>query len=248
MSERERSAGRAAAAAAAAASAPSASRLPGTPPDEDMAGLLALVGRLLEAHSPDRIAVLLCEELDRREVEAYAMGWRDAAAEYAPALEEALAAAAGRPLRLVDRTPGQAAVIPFPQGFQGPSGPGAGHGDTGEGRTAEREPARGRPNRGRRPRTGVPDRGGEQPGDAEEAKGAKGAEGPAPERSGGSLPEADGTAQPRPQPAFAAKRRTSKVPTIPPLGTVRRPPREPEPPAGTPPGDTPAGDPDRPGP
>ncbi|MEW1546651.1 hypothetical protein [Streptomyces tsukubensis] len=242
MSERERSAGRA---AAAAASAPSSSRLPGTPPDGDLPGLLALVGHLLEAHSPDRIAVLLREELDRREVEAYAMGWRDAAAEYAPALEEALAAAATRPLRLVDRTPGQAAVIPFPQDFQSPSGHAAGPGgpaDTGEGRAAERERARGRTPRGRRSRTGVPD------GDAEEA-GGTGQAGPGGETEG--VPEGDEAAQPRPQPGFAAKSRKSKVPTIPPLsplGTARRPPREPEPPAGSPSGDAPAGDPDHPGP
>ncbi|MGW1276599.1 hypothetical protein ACWD4V_06500 [Streptomyces tsukubensis] len=232
MSERERSAGRA---AAAAASAPSSSRLPGTPSDDDLPGLLALVGHLLEAHSPDRIAVLLREELDRREVEAYAMGWRDAAAEYARALEEALAAAATRPLRLVDRTPGQAAVIPFPQDFQSPSGRTAGHGghgDTGEGRAVERERARGRTSRGHRSRTGVPDGDGEEAGDTGQAGETEGA------------PEGDEAAQPRPRPGFAAKSRKSKVPTIPPLATARRPPREPEPP----PGDAPAGDPDHPGP
>ncbi|AZK95940.1 hypothetical protein [Streptomyces tsukubensis] len=248
MSERERSAGRA---AATAASAPSSSRLPGTPSDGDLPGLLELVGHLLEAHSPDRIAVLLREELDRREVEAYAMGWRDAAAEYAPALEEALAAAATRPLRLVDRTPGQAAVIPFPQDFQSPSGRSTGHGghgghggpvDTGEGRAAERERAGGRTPRAHRSRTGVPDGDGEEAGDTGQAGQA---------RRGGEAeggPEGGAAAQPRPQPGFAAKSRKSKVPTIPPLGTVRRPPREPEPPAETPPGDPPAGDPDHPGP
>ncbi|MFE0426741.1 hypothetical protein, partial [Streptomyces sp. NPDC058953] len=97
---------------------PSGPALPGTPPDDGLPGLLALVGRLLEGHAPAEIAVLLCEELDRREIEAYAKGWREAAAEYGPALEEALAAA--RPLRLVGRTPGQAAVIPFPHDYDSP--------------------------------------------------------------------------------------------------------------------------------
>ncbi|MEU3598810.1 hypothetical protein ABZ714_08780, partial [Streptomyces sp. NPDC006798] len=95
--------------------------LPGEPPADGLPELLALVGRLLEGHAPAEIAVLLREELDRREIEAYAKGWRDASDEYGPALEEALAAA--RPLRLVDRTPGQAAVIPFPYEPHDPGDP-----------------------------------------------------------------------------------------------------------------------------
>ncbi|MGR8008940.1 hypothetical protein [Streptomyces hypolithicus] len=53
--------------------------------------------------------------MDRRELLAYASGWRDAADQYEPALEQARRIAQTRRLRLVGRTPGQAAVIPFPQ-------------------------------------------------------------------------------------------------------------------------------------
>ncbi|QDY78513.1 hypothetical protein [Streptomyces qinzhouensis] len=239
MSERERSAGRV---TATAPSASSSSRLPGTPSDEDLPGVLALVGRLLEAHSPDEIAVLLREELDRREVEAYASGWQDAVAEYAPALEEALAAAAARPLRLVDRTPGQAAVIPFPQDFQSPRG------QTGEGVAADRENPRGRSSRRHRSRAGLPDGDGEEAGEAGKAGET---EASSAERTSGVAYEEE-PATSRSRPAFAVKSRKSKVPTIPQITAGRRPPREPDPPAGTSPGetpeDTPGDDPVRPRP
>ncbi|MFC8271693.1 hypothetical protein ACFUJR_03950 [Streptomyces sp. NPDC057271] len=86
---------------------------PSPVPPDDVPGLLALLGELLEKHAPEEVAVVLREELDRRETAAYASGWRDAAEAYAPALEEARRLGR-RPLRLVGRTPGQAAVIPFP--------------------------------------------------------------------------------------------------------------------------------------
>ncbi|MFD3353774.1 hypothetical protein [Streptomyces fradiae] len=76
--------------------------------------LLGLLGRLLEGHAPDEIALLLREELEGREFKAYADGWRDAALHFTPLLEEARAART-RPLRLVDRTRGRGSVIPFPR-------------------------------------------------------------------------------------------------------------------------------------
>ncbi|GAA4905183.1 hypothetical protein ACFPM3_30145 [Streptomyces coeruleoprunus] len=91
---------------------------PGTPPPpppaDDLPGLLAVLGQYLERHAPDEVVVLLREEIERREFRAYADGWRDAGVHYERALEEARAAAGSRTLRLVGRTPGRAAVIPFP--------------------------------------------------------------------------------------------------------------------------------------
>ncbi|XQE81588.1 hypothetical protein ACN24L_25280 [Streptomyces microflavus] len=58
--------------------------------------------------------MLLRAELERRELRAYSHGWRDAAAHFEPAVEVARTANL-RTLRLVGRTPGRAAVIPFRQ-------------------------------------------------------------------------------------------------------------------------------------
>ncbi|MGW0560436.1 hypothetical protein ACWDZ4_07325 [Streptomyces sp. NPDC003016] len=79
---------------------------------DDPLGLPGSLGRLLDEHTPEEVAALLREESDRREFHAYAKGWRDAAAHFTPALEEARLTRA-RTLRLVEDTPGQAAVIPF---------------------------------------------------------------------------------------------------------------------------------------
>ncbi|MCX4770511.1 hypothetical protein [Streptomyces sp. NBC_01285] len=86
----------------------------GDPADEPdtLSGLLAALGRHLETHAPDEVLVLLRGEMERRELRAYSSGWRDAAAQYEPALREARAAG-GRTLRLVREASGQAAVIPF---------------------------------------------------------------------------------------------------------------------------------------
>ncbi|WP_328895795.1 hypothetical protein [Streptomyces sp. NBC_00236] len=86
----------------------------GDPVDDadTLSGLLAALGRHLESHAPDEVVVLLREEMERRELRAYSNGWRDAAAQYEPALQEARAAG-GRTLRLVSRATGQAAVIPL---------------------------------------------------------------------------------------------------------------------------------------
>ncbi|MFG2330565.1 hypothetical protein ACGFMM_13130 [Streptomyces sp. NPDC048604] len=81
---------------------------PPSPPG-DLAGLLALLGGLLDGRAPEDVAILLREELERREFAAYAHGWRDAAAHFA-------AEEAARTERPSDRTPGQGAVIPFPRG------------------------------------------------------------------------------------------------------------------------------------
>ncbi|MFB4422567.1 hypothetical protein C5F59_015895 [Streptomyces sp. QL37] len=96
--------------------APAGRRADDAPADapDTLSGLLAALGRHLESHAPDEVVVLLREEMERRELRAYSSGWRDAAAHYEPALQEARAAG-GRALRLVRGVPGQAAVIPLRQ-------------------------------------------------------------------------------------------------------------------------------------
>ncbi|MEU1349689.1 hypothetical protein ABZ438_04505 [Streptomyces sp. NPDC005786] len=84
---------------------------PADEPDT-LSGLLAALGRHLESHAPGEVMVLLREEVERRELRAYSSGWRDAAAQYEPVLQEARAAG-GRTLRLVSEASGQAAVIPL---------------------------------------------------------------------------------------------------------------------------------------
>lgn len=77
--------------------------------------LLETLGRHLEDHAPEDLLLLLREEMERREFDAYASGWRDAAEQYESALERVRAAGGpGVPLP-GGRTPGQAAVIPFPR-------------------------------------------------------------------------------------------------------------------------------------
>ncbi|MEU5163316.1 hypothetical protein AB0G74_27415 [Streptomyces sp. NPDC020875] len=219
--------------------------LPGEPPADGLPELLALVGRLLEGHAPAEIAVLLREELDRREIEAYAKGWRDASDEYGPALEEALAAA--RPLRLVDRTPGRAAVIPFPYEPHDPGAPRAR-------RDSPDSPESRRSRDARDPHASASrERSGPYPGDeATRRRPPEGADGgdlssppvaapDGPAARTGSAAEGDegpGSAQPRP--AFGVKSRKSKVPTIPQLPAPRRPPRD----QGGRTDDTPGGAPD----
>lgn len=104
-----------------AENSPPADRVPdavpppgGGPADEPdtLSGLLAALGRHLESHAPDEVMVMLREEMERRELRAYSSGWRDAAAQYEPVLQEARAAG-GRTLRLVSKASGQAAVIPL---------------------------------------------------------------------------------------------------------------------------------------
>ncbi|MGZ2358840.1 hypothetical protein LRE75_19390 [Streptomyces sp. 372A] len=82
----------------------------GEMPPGDLARLLAAVGVLLGSHEASDLVVMPREELERREYAAYGQGWRDAAAQYhqLPGWADGLPGAdAG------DRTPGQAAVIPF---------------------------------------------------------------------------------------------------------------------------------------
>ncbi|MDQ0794569.1 hypothetical protein [Streptomyces sp. B1I3] len=92
----------------------------GEMPPGDLARLLAAVGVLLGSHAASDLVVMPRAELERREYAAYGQGWRDAAAQYHRPAEWAdglPATDAG------DRTPGQAAVIPFrrriPHGTQG---------------------------------------------------------------------------------------------------------------------------------
>ncbi|GLF97553.1 hypothetical protein [Streptomyces yaizuensis] len=192
---------------------------PDAPPD-DLPGLLALLGRLLEGHAPAEVAVLLREELDRRETAAYASGWRDAAAEYGAALDEALAATRSRPLRLVGQAPGRAAVLPFRQEFP----PGAerrpGHPDRGDSRTAAAATDDGKGARS--------DKG---------DKGDKGDRG----GSGGTAAPDGGPRAGDSRPALVPKRRGSRVPTIPRLAGPRRPRSEdpPDPPGPPDPPDPP---------
>ncbi|GAA1521627.1 hypothetical protein GCM10009730_31670 [Streptomyces albidochromogenes] len=100
------------------------------PLPQDLPGLLASLGEYLEGHGPEELVVLLRTEIERRELRAYAHGWRDAAEEYDRALGHADRA---RRLSLVSRAPGRAAVIPFPQ--DGEDGE-----DAEEGRAGQEEP------------------------------------------------------------------------------------------------------------
>ncbi|MER7725503.1 hypothetical protein [Streptomyces sp. NPDC096323] len=79
-------------------------------PPGDVARLLAAVGVLLGSHAPSDLVVVPREELERREFAAYGQGWRDSAAQKHRVAEWA----DGPPAADADdRTPGQAAVIPF---------------------------------------------------------------------------------------------------------------------------------------
>ncbi|WHM37179.1 hypothetical protein [Streptomyces sp. BPTC-684] len=83
------------------------------PLPDDLPGLLASLGTHLERHSAEELVVLLRDELERRELRAYAAGWRDAAAQYQRALDETASAARARSLRRVGRRPGRGEVIPL---------------------------------------------------------------------------------------------------------------------------------------
>ncbi|MET8659098.1 hypothetical protein [Streptomyces griseus] len=203
----------------------------GDPGPETYGALLAELGRLLDAREPHEVVVLLRAELERRELRAYSHGWRDAADHYEPAVEAARAASL-RTLRLVGRTPGRAAVIPFrPEGRDG------------EPRAAGR--GAGLPADDERPGDGVPDPGrgdgGELHRDRPEADRPRAAgrpqavDRPRPDRRSGSAPRA--SRPPRtgagPEPALVPKSRNSRVPTIPTLPASRlrlpgRPPAEAE--------------------
>ncbi|WP_327374691.1 hypothetical protein OG393_12315 [Streptomyces sp. NBC_01216] len=233
----ERAAGEAPPGAAGEGGAQHADDLPAPAADDpeaagrpdDLPALLSALGRLLEEHAPGDVAVLLRAEIERREIRAYALGWREAAAEYESALEEVRRARA-RPLRVVDRTPGQAAVIPFPRdrveaagvpgaGMTSDAGraPAAGRGtaDDASGGAGEPVPLGGHRG-GRAGWTGPHD--GPGPGEGRA---------PAP----GAVP-APPAAAPGNRPGLVPKRRTSKVPTIPriPSPRARRPAPGREPP------------------
>ncbi|MET8497764.1 hypothetical protein [Streptomyces microflavus] len=196
----------------------------GAPEPETYAALLAELGALLDAHEPHEVVVLLRAELERRELRAYSHGWRDAAAHFEPAVEAARTANL-RTLRLVGRTPGRAAVIPFRQEDRAGEPRGAEHedglpddagrphaeGPRGESHPEKAEPRRDRPHADRphadRPHTGRPhtDR---RPGPP----------------TGPPRPARTGTG---PEPALVPKSRNSRVPTIP---TLPPPPAAPAPP------------------
>ncbi|MGI5481253.1 hypothetical protein [Streptomyces lavendofoliae] len=210
-------------------------------PAADLPALFATLGRHLEGHAPEEVVVLLREELARREFEAYVNGWRDAADQYEPVLEEARRIAQTRRLRLVGRTPGQAAVIPFPHG----DGRDAADGDPGgatpgpdDPRPAPQGPRAPAP---RRPEASAPPAGrtGAGPGASErrrsrdtqdhraaaprrERDGTQGAPGRRGAKGKEQDPEARDPGTPRP--GLVAKSPHSRVPTIPPLPGRRRAP------------------------
>lgn len=95
-----------------------------SPPPDSLSGLLASLGAHLERHSAEELIVLLRDELERRELRAYAAGWRDAAAQYQRALDETASAARARSLRRVGRRPGQGEVIPLHRESRTPPDPG----------------------------------------------------------------------------------------------------------------------------
>ncbi|MFE4913232.1 hypothetical protein ACFRCX_17050 [Streptomyces sp. NPDC056652] len=207
------------------------------PPPGDLRALLDSLGRSLEDHAPEELVVLLREEIERRELRAYASGWRDAADQYESALKQARAAARAGRLRLVGRTPGQAAVIPFPQERPQES-PRESPQESLRERPRERpherpqgDPAHDHPDRrggpaapeaGPRPAPHVPPRTGDPR--------------TAPHTTPGTeqrppTPPAPPTESVKP--AFVHKRRSSKVPTIPTLPPPRRTRRD----RSRPPGD-----------
>ncbi|MFD7086556.1 hypothetical protein ACFV94_01820 [Streptomyces sp. NPDC059896] len=187
------------------------------PPPGDLRALLDSLGRSLEDHAPEELVVLLREEIERRELRAYASGWRDAADQYESALEQARAAARAGRLRLVGRTPGQAAVIPFPQErpHERPQeDPAHDHPDRRGGPAA--------PEAGPRPAPHVPPHTGDPRTDSHTTPGTE-------QRP--PTPPAPPTESVKP--AFVHKRRSSKVPTIPTLPPPRRTRRD----RSRPPGD-----------
>ncbi|WP_336319437.1 hypothetical protein [Streptomyces lavendofoliae] len=219
---------------------------PGLPePAADLPALFATLGRHLEGHAPEEVVVLLREELARREFEAYVNGWRDAADQYEPVLEEARRIAQARRLRLVGRTPGQAAVIPFPHG-DGRDAAGGDPGDATPGQDGPRPapdgsrapaprrpegsaPPAGRTGAGAGPGPGAPER--RRTRDAQDHRPAAprrerdGTQG-APGRRGAKGKEQDPEARDpgTTRPGLVAKSPHSRVPTIPPLPARRRAP------------------------
>jgi hypothetical protein len=188
----------------------------GAPAPETYAALLAELGALLDAHEPHEVVVLLRAELERRELRAYSHGWRDAAAHFEPAVEAARTANL-RTLRLVGRTPGRAAVIPFRQEDR-----------AGEPRDAEHED--GLPDDADRPHAEGP-RGESRPEKAEPRRDRPHTDRPHTDRrpgppTGPPRPARTGTG---PEPALVPKSRNSRVPTIPtlPAPRLRLPPRRP---------------------
>ncbi|MEU2182278.1 hypothetical protein [Streptomyces thermolilacinus] len=166
--------------------------VPGLPePAEGLPDLLATLGRYLETHPPGEVAVVLREEMARREFQAYASGWRDAADQYEPVLEEARRIAQTRRLRLVGRTPGQAAVIPFPRDGVRLQGGADADGTAARSRTP-RDPAAPRsPGPGRTPTPGRP-RDGDGQGGAADRDPAQQGPGPRAPRQGRTARQ-DGT-------------------------------------------------------
>lgn len=213
----------------------------------DLAGelpyLMALLGQLIDQHGPGGVVALSRSDAERRELMAYAAGWQDAAAEFAPRVAAARRdgwLGRWRPLRVLN---GPGDVIPFPIARQyahaaepaepAPADPSpAHHQDQGDsllhGQDAGQDADRaGDYSRGREP--------GAAPGPGPDSHDGRSHED---ETHGGreaTAPAGDGqTAAPRPGrgrgPSFPAKSRWSRTPTIPRL----TPPRQ-RPPGGMPP-------------
>ncbi|MFF5633861.1 hypothetical protein [Streptomyces sp. NPDC012825] len=189
----------------------------------DVPGLLSLLGGLLEDHTPDEIAVLLREEIERREFDAYASGWRDAAARFEPAPKDARPTRA-RPLRLVEHASGQAAVIPFPQ--KRPTAADQAANAPEEVLAVPDEPPES-------PELPEPPEPSESPEPPEPSKPSKPNKPSKPSKSPESPEQSEPPARPPrtpPPSGFVPKSRRSKVPTIPSIPKLagpRRPPRGP---------------------
>ncbi len=155
--------------------------------------------------------MLLRAELERRELRAYSHGWRDAAAHFEPAVEAARTANL-RTLRLVGRTPGRAAVIPFRHEDRAGEPRDAEHGD-------------GLPGDADRPHA---DRHAEGPrGESRPEKAEPRRDRPHADRRSGPLTGPPRPARTGPEPALVPKSRNSRVPTIPtlPAPRLRLPPQ-----------------------
>lgn len=88
---------------------------PGAGDDADeLPRLLARLGQLIAVHGPAGVVAMARSDADRRELTAYAAGWQDAAAEFAPRVAAARRdgwLGRWRPLRVLN---GPGDVIPFP--------------------------------------------------------------------------------------------------------------------------------------
>ncbi|MEV7865065.1 hypothetical protein AB0P17_02950 [Streptomyces sp. NPDC088124] len=89
-------------------------------PEAALRRLLARLHQRLERHPPEDLLVLARDELEEREIKAYADGWRDAVATYESARERAGARPGPPRLRLVHRESADRGAPPDPVAAQAP--------------------------------------------------------------------------------------------------------------------------------